>query len=1188
VKPKSTEGGRSRVYNAPARDPVQGFFGRESDLEGIESGLQSSAAPRVAIEGLAGVGKTELALQVVYRLAKTDRYPGGIFWLDAATPALDAVWGGDVADALDVPSGPVAERARQVIRRLEAGDQALVVLDNVESWTGDERPAPLPRGPSVHLLVTTQHQGLGGPNVFQHHDLSFLGQTAARAMLLSLSGRDGAAEPGLDALLNHLGGHTLALELAGAYLATYPSTTAGAYLARLQAGADPEADVTPQVAYARTVEQSLDAIWERLDAAARRAWQIAGVFAPAEATVELLNACGVDEATQRTLRRHHVISLSPTRWSMHRLVRAYGERAGTDEERTGAQRTFLDPVVTLAGSIDAATGYRVYRENLSQLDRALDLAGTTLATAPAVHGWLLDRVGTGAQSAGDLPRAKELLEGALASDLQNRGEEDPSVATSRSNLALVLQALGDLPRAKELLERALASDLQNLGEEDPSVAISRNNLALVLQDLGDLPRAKELLERALASDLQNLGEDHPSVARSRSNLAGVLQALGDLPRAKELIERALASALQNLGEDHPSVATRRSNLALVLQALGDLPRAKELLERALASALQNLGEDHPSVATSRSNLAAVLRALGDLPRAKELLERALASALQNLGEDHPSVATLRSNLAMVLKDLGVLPRAKELLEQSIDAARKKLGDEHPNVITYRQNLAEVVKRMNAAAAVPAVRTESKEPRMTETHDVFICHASEDKARFVEPLVAALVGHGLRVWYDRFEIGLGDDVRGKMNEGLRGSRFGVVLVSPSSFKFWPQAELSALFNQEARGTGERPRILPVRCDLSVDELTAWDPLLAGRRSIGWEEGVDAVARAIVGVVERARAGASAGAGGTAAATSTPPRPAIVAPVTPGSPPVPTSSPATAPRSGGAAGRLDLGLVIALPEELRQVLALVGDYTRHPSGDLDAYLFTRNGYRCAAVLVGEMGQAQAGVFTERFIAALDPAMIVSMGIAGGLNDLCAGDVHVPSQAVEYLQDAKAAGIAGGGFAIMPGAPAYRVDYALLRPARALEFDHPAAFRAWRADAARDLAVLLPDAAKRAALLAGGDVREEVVVLADGHVATGPVVGAARAFADWIRSHDRNVKSLEMEASAVVLAATTRGNRRPAFILRAISDLGDERKKELDGKSNGVLRRWAMNNAVRYLWTLLDVGALPRATPAGTADA
>jgi tetratricopeptide (TPR) repeat protein len=87
---------------------------------------------------------------------------------------------------------------------------------------------------------------------------------------------------------------------------------------------------------------------------------------------------------------------------------------------------------------------------------------------------------------------------------------------------LVLQALGDLPRAKELLERALASALQNLGEDHPSVATSRSNLAAVLRALGDLPRAKELLERALASDLQNLGEDHHSVATNRSNLAMVL------------------------------------------------------------------------------------------------------------------------------------------------------------------------------------------------------------------------------------------------------------------------------------------------------------------------------------------------------------------------------------------------------------------------------------------------------------------------------------------------------------------------------------------------------------------------------------------------------------------------------------------------------------------------------------------
>ncbi|MBP9861302.1 MAG: toll/interleukin-1 receptor domain-containing protein, partial [Kofleriaceae bacterium] len=58
------------------------------------------------------------------------------------------------------------------------------------------------------------------------------------------------------------------------------------------------------------------------------------------------------------------------------------------------------------------------------------------------------------------------------------------------------------------------------------------------------------------------------------------------------------------------------------------------------------------------------------------------------------------------------------------------------------------------------------PDPAYTHDLFICHASEDKARFVEPLVSALVGHQLTVWYDDFEIQLGDDPRQKVTHGLR--------------------------------------------------------------------------------------------------------------------------------------------------------------------------------------------------------------------------------------------------------------------------------------------------------------------------------------------------------------------------------------------------------------------------------------
>lgn len=125
------------------------------------------------------------------------------------------------------------------------------------------------------------------------------------------------------------------------------------------------------------------------------------------------------------------------------------------------------------------------------------------------------------------------------------------------------------------------SMLPNLGEDHPSVATSRSNLAGVLQDLGELPGARELLEQALASALVNLGDDHPLIATYRFNLALVQKALGDLPAARGLLEQALVSEVQSLGENHPSLALTVANLALVLKDLGELEDSKEKIGQAL-------------------------------------------------------------------------------------------------------------------------------------------------------------------------------------------------------------------------------------------------------------------------------------------------------------------------------------------------------------------------------------------------------------------------------------------------------------------------------------------------------------------------------------------------------------------------------------------------------------------------------
>ena len=88
---------------------------------------------------------------------------------------------------------------------------------------------------------------------------------------------------------------------------------------------------------------------------------------------------------------------------------------------------------------------------------------------------------------------------------------------------------------------------------------------------------------------------------------------------------------------------------------------------------------------------------------------------------------------------------------------------------------------------------------------FICHASEDKSDFAEPLSTEL-SKVYDVWYDEYRLTLRDLLSAKINEGLATYDFGIVVLSLAFFrKKWPQAELDGLFALEAKA---RKIILPI--------------------------------------------------------------------------------------------------------------------------------------------------------------------------------------------------------------------------------------------------------------------------------------------------------------------------------------------------------------------------------------------
>lgn len=110
-------------------------------------------------------------------------------------------------------------------------------------------------------------------------------------------------------------------------------------------------------------------------------------------------------------------------------------------------------------------------------------------------------------------------------------------------------------------------------------------------------------------------------------------------------------------------------------------------------------------------------------------------------------------------------------------------------------------------------------------DFFISHASEDKDSIVRPLAELLIKNGHNVWYDEFNLKVGDSLRKKIDEGLKFSKYGIAILSRDFFrKNWTEYELNGLVAREMNGVKV---ILPIWHNVTRDEVLSYSPTLADK-------------------------------------------------------------------------------------------------------------------------------------------------------------------------------------------------------------------------------------------------------------------------------------------------------------------------------------------------------------------------
>lgn len=136
--------------------------------------------------------------------------------------------------------------------------------------------------------------------------------------------------------------------------------------------------------------------------------------------------------------------------------------------------------------------------------------------------------------------------------------------------------------------------------------------------------------------------------------------------------------------------------------------------------------------------------------------------------------------------------------------------------------------------------------LTQPRDVFLCHASQDKAEVLRPLVDALTRAGISYWYDEAEILWGDSITQRVNEGLRISRYVVVILSEAFLsRNWPQRELNAGLNLEASSGDVRVLPLLVGNEAIIKQIFEKYPILNDKFYLNWDDGTSKIIESLKG-------------------------------------------------------------------------------------------------------------------------------------------------------------------------------------------------------------------------------------------------------------------------------------------------------------------------------------------------------
>jgi tetratricopeptide (TPR) repeat protein len=696
--------------NVPARNP--NFTGRAELLDQLGERLTAGGAAAVlpaALHGMGGIGKTQMAIEYIYRhLGDYDI----VWWIQAAQQAQIRAGLTELAQRLDLPGSAEAHTAvsavREALRIGQPYQNWLLVFDSAES---PETVLPFfPTNGSGQILVTSRNPDWA--DVARPLEVAVF----KRAESIELLRRRGPEinDEDADRLAEALGDLPLAIAQAAAWR-TETGMPVGEYLRLFNEKVAEILDTSSPTGYEVSVAAAWNVSFDELNKrnpAAHQLLQVCAFFGPEPISRSLFEGVrGVTIAPELDAALRDPMQLGRTIRDINRYGLAKIDHRNNTLQLHRLVQLVLSNRMTPQRAAQMSHGAHLLLANLDPNDPVSSkqwpryqillphaYASKVIECDDSWARQLIINLMSSLYFWGDHEEAASLARQAVNVWSDKLGEDDLQTLRAARNLGYYLWTLGRYAEAAEVNQRTVELHRRKSGENSEETVLAELAVATDLKGKGDFLAALDLNDQIHKKAKGLFGDDDPTTLMTAHDLIVSLGLAGHYRRGQELANIVYRRREDVLGYDNPDTMSTLNALILARREAGDYVWARIEQEKLAERSSALFGADRAATLRRFHHLAVARRKAGNHQGALELSARVMNHFHLRYGKNHPSAMACALAQSIDLRHANQLEPARELSDQTVDRYRQSLGEQHPHTLSALVDLAVTLRLLGDASA----------------------------------------------------------------------------------------------------------------------------------------------------------------------------------------------------------------------------------------------------------------------------------------------------------------------------------------------------------------------------------------------------------------------------------------------------------------------------------------------------------